>query len=88
MFLSSNRSHGSLLLVHNKRHLLWVWRSISERLHGELAQRAEHQESVFLQDVGEACGVVWSLQGICILAQLKEVSYHTEPSLLKLPVIP
>lgn len=64
-------------LVQENRHLLWVWRSISKRFHGELAQRAEHQESIFLQDVRETCSVLWSLQGICILTQLKKVSLIT-----------
>lgn len=65
-------------LLQKKGHLLWVRRSISQRFHGELAQRAEHQESIFLQDVGEACGVLWPLQGFCILKQWKKVSPTTQ----------
>lgn len=52
---------------HEKKHLLWVWGSVSKRFHGEFAQRAEHQEGIFLQDVGEAGSAVGSLQGLSIL---------------------
>jgi len=46
---------------------LGVRRALGQRLHGELAQRAEHQEGVFLQDVGEAGGAVRPLQRLGIL---------------------
>lgn len=51
--------------------LLWVRGSVCEGLHGELAERAEHQEGVFLQDVGEAGGAVGALQGLGILSNRK-----------------
>lgn len=51
--------------------LLWVWGSVREWLHGEFAQRAEHQEGVFLQNVGEASGAVGPLQGLGILSHRK-----------------
>lgn len=48
-------------------HSLWVRGSFSQRLHGEFAERAENQEGVFLQDVGEPGGTVGSLQSVSIL---------------------
>lgn len=58
------------------KNLLWVWRSISEGLHGEFAQRAEHQKGIFLQDVRETGGIVGSLQGLSILRQMKKVKSY------------
>lgn len=58
----------------SNKALLWVWRSISERLHGEFTQRAEHQKGVFLQDVREPSGVVGSLQGLGVLGQDKKLN--------------
>lgn len=57
-----------------KKDLLWVWGPVSEGLHGELAQRAEHQEGIFLQDVREAGGAVGALQGLGVLTQRKSTS--------------
>ena len=57
-----------------KEHALWVWRSISKRFHGEFAQRAEHQEGIFLQDMREACSAVGSLQSLSILRQSNTVN--------------
>lgn len=65
-------------LLQEGGHLLWVRRPLRQRFHGELAQRAEHQEGIFLQDVREACSVLWSLQGICILAQVEKLSLITQ----------
>lgn len=55
-------------------HLLWVWGSISKGLHGEFAQRAEHQKGIFLQNVRKTCSTVGSLQSLSVLTQMKEDS--------------
>lgn len=49
------------IVIWKKKHSLWVWRSVSEGLHGEFAQRAENQKCIFLQDVRETGSIVGSL---------------------------
>lgn len=61
-------------MCEKKQHSLWVWWSISKGLHGEFAQRAEHQKGVFLQNVRESGSIVGSLQGLSILRQMNKVS--------------
>ena len=46
---------------------LWVRGSVCQGLHGELAEGAEDQEGVFLQDVGETSSVLATLHRLCIL---------------------
>lgn len=57
-----------------REHALWVWRSVSQRFHGQFAQRAKHQEGIFLQDVREAGGAVRTLQSLSVLEKAKTVS--------------
>lgn len=83
--IESHKSIGlHLIKYQTKREVsLGVWRSVSKRLHGEFAQRAKHQEGVFLQDVREAGGAVRTLQSFSVLEESKTVRENLNFHLLK-----
>ena len=57
-------------------NVLGVWGSVGQRLHGELAEGAEHQEGVLLEDVGEPDGGLAPLQGLCVLGEHTHTHTH------------